>query len=79
MKKKGGRLGRNGEDVKKKKSSSAFWQWIPTKFSLPAITSKIPTILLVTAGMGEALKGRQLPTYTHHLLRVHLCHKWFET
>lgn len=38
-------------------------------FSLSAITSKIPTILLVTAGMGESLKGRQLHKYTHHFFK----------
>lgn len=45
---------------------------------------KSPTILLVTAEMGEALKGRKSHRHTHtpsylYIYRVHVCYQWFET
>lgn len=40
---------------------------------------KVSAILLVTAEMGETLRGRQLPQHTPYILTLHLCHHWFNT
>jgi len=57
-KKNGGRWGTNGEDVQirntKIKNSSSFWQWLPTKFSLPAIMSENPHNPVSHSGDGRS-------------------------